>query len=57
MLESLDNNASKEFAHDTEQGDATVVVTVASVSFVLVEGDNVVMSYVLGYLAFPPAQV
>ena len=40
-LESLQDNSSEEFAHDTEQRDATVVVNAASVTLVLVEGDNV----------------
>ena len=33
-----------------------VVVAVASVTLVLVEGDKVGISHVLWYLAFPPAQ-
>ena len=41
---SLQDNASEEFTHDTEQRHAVVVVTVASATLVLVESDDVDIS-------------
>jgi len=45
----------KDFAHDAEKRDASVVVTVATLAFVFVEGDDLGIPHVLWSSPFFPA--
>ena len=46
------DNFGKEFADDVEERDSSVIVTVAPVTLVLVESDDVGISHVLWNLTF-----
>ncbi|CAE1277407.1 unnamed protein product [Acanthosepion pharaonis] len=50
------DDAVKDFPDDAEEGNATVVIAVSAVTFILIEGDNVGISYVPGDVALLPAQ-
>ena len=47
FLKSHKHDTGVEFAYDAQEGDAPVVVTVASVTLILVEGDDLGISHVL----------
>ena len=41
--------------HDAQQRNPSVVVTVAAITLVLVEGDDICIAHVLGHISFLPA--
>ena len=50
------HNTGKQLPYNIEKRDATVVIAVASVSFVLVQCDSVCILHVLWYYTFSPAK-
>ena len=54
-MEAVEGDLGEHFADDAQQRDAAVVVTVAAVALVLVEGDDVGISHVLGDASLFPA--
>ena len=53
-MEAVEGDSGEHFADDAQQRDAAVV-TVAAVALVLVEGDDVGISHVLGDASLFPA--
>lgn len=43
-------------AHDAQQRDTPVVVAVAAITLVFIQGDDLGVTYAQGYLAFSPAE-
>ena len=54
FLEAYKHDAGVEFPKDAQEGDATVVVTVAPVTPILAEGDNLGISHALRHGCFSP---
>jgi fructose/tagatose bisphosphate aldolase len=46
----------EHFANNAEERDAPVIVAVSAVAFVFVQGDNIGVSHVLGYVTLLPAE-
>ena len=55
LLEVRKHDSSVHFAHNAQERDASVVVTVAPVPFVLVQGDDLGVFHILRDAAFTPA--
>ena len=55
LLEGPEHDSSVHFAHNAQERDASVVVTVAPVPFVLIQGDNFGIFHVLRDATFTPA--
>ena len=55
LLEAREHDMSILFAHNTQERDASEVVTVAPVPFVLIQGDDFGIFHVLRDAAFTPA--
>ena len=47
LLQAYEHDAGVEFSDNAQEGDASVVVAVTSVTLLLVQGDNLGISYVL----------
>ena len=55
-LESHHNHAGKDLADDAQEGDTPEVFTVAPVALVFVQGDDLGITHVLGYLSLSPTE-
>ena len=55
-LESHQNHTGKDLSDDAQEGDTPVVVTIAPIAFVFVQGDDLGITHVLGYLTLPPTE-
>ena len=55
-LESHQNHAGKDLSDDAQEGDTPVVVTIAPIAFVFVQGDDLGITHVLGYLTLSPTE-
>ena len=54
FLKAREHDMSAHFSHNTQERDASVVVTVAPVPFVLVQGDDFGIFHVLRDATFTP---
>ena len=54
FLKSHKHDTGIEFAYDAQEGDTPVVVTVASVTLILAEGDDLGISHVLRLWSLSP---
>lgn len=55
-LEPLQRCSGEQLPYDAKEGDATVVISVAPIAFVLVQCDDVCIPHVLWYLTFSLAE-
>ena len=55
LLQSLQCYTGEHFPQDAQQRNPSVVVTVAAITLVLVEGDDICIAHVLGHISFLPA--
>ena len=55
-MQANQGDPSQDFANDAQKRDAAIVVAITMVTLVLVQGDYVGISHVLGDVIFLPAQ-
>ena len=55
-LEPLQYYTCKDFPNDAEEGYATIIIAIASVTFVFVQCDDVCIPHVLWHFAFTPTE-
>ena len=55
-LQAVQGDPSEDFANDVQKRDAAIVVAITTVTLVLVQGDYVGISHVLGDVTLLPAQ-